>query len=328
MLRYTVFIAIVCFSTYLVHGQSAAELYAQADVAYHAEEFKKAGDLFAKAYEADPDWQNAKYASFNAGCAYSLAKDKKNANKYAAISFDKGMLAFEEDKDFDNVRKSCKFKKLQKKASAELEQLKSVASNMPITYLPSGHNKDEAAPLIVLLHGYGGNPAKFIEAYKALADSKNAVLMACRGSEVSGRDSYYWDYESEAAKNKIRKDIESVVKRLNINKDKILLSGFSQGGYLCFDFGLKNADLFKGIMPVAGALPSAIELSKLSNPDLKLYAFIGLKESKNFLEAYENLDVRLDELKIPYHLKYSNVGHSYPENKDAELMQAYDWLME
>jgi len=320
---------VIFFHAFAQTIDKAQTLYAEAEQAYEAKNFKQAGDLFAQSFEAaEPESQIAQYASFNAGCSYSLAKDKKNANRYAAIAYEKGMFQFETDKDFDYIKNTRKFKKLVKTANAELETMKSGASLMPKTYLPPNYNKDEAAPLLVLLHGYGGNPTSMIELYKPLANSKGAILLACRASEISGRNSFYWDFENKTSLEKIRKDIESVAKRFNIDKDKIMLSGFSQGGYLCYDFGLKNADLFKGLMPVAGSIPKEIKLSDMAKKDLKLYAFIGLKESPKFLEAYDSLDETLDDLEIPYYLHYSNIGHKYPENTNEALMQAYDWLME
>ncbi len=316
-------------TAYAQNTSEAEALYAKAEQAYEAKNFEEAGDLFAKSYQtAEPESRVAQYASFNAGCSYALAKDKKNANRYAAIAYEKGMFQFETDKDFDYIRNTRKFKKLLKAANEELETLKSGASLMPKTYLPSTYNKDEAAPLMVLLHGYGDNPTNMIELYKPLAESKGLVLMACRASEISGRNSFYWDFENRKAIDKIRKHIESIVGRFNIDKDNIILSGFSQGGYLCYDFGLKNADLFKGLMPVAGSIPKEITLSPNAKKDLKLFAFVGLKESKKFLDAYENLDDQLDEMEVPYYLHYSNVGHKYPDNTQEALIMAFDWLMQ
>jgi len=309
--------------------EEAEKTYTQADEAYEAKNFKQAGDLYAQSFKtADPESRLAQFASFNAGCAYSLAKNKRNAIRYAAKAYEKGMLQFESDKDYDYVKNNRKFKKIVEAANTEIETLKKKTSLIPTTYFPSKYNKEEAAPLMVLLHGYGGNPANIIELYKPLAEHREVVLMACRASEIQSRNSFYWDFENRIAIDKIRRDIESVAKRFNIDKDKIVLSGFSQGGYLCYDFGLKNADLFKGLLPVAGSIPKNISLSPTAKKDLKLFAFIGLQESENFLAAYDSLDDRLDELDVPYYLHYSNVGHQYPENTGDALIQAYDWIME
>jgi len=326
-LSLVIFAAIQAFAQ--VNMEKAEKAYAQADQAYDAKNFKQAGNLYAECLEAaDPNSRLAQYASFNAGCAYALAKDKRKANRYASKAFDKGMFQFEDDKDYDFVRNTRKFKKLIKAVNAEIETLKSGASLIPKTYLPSKYNKEEAAPLVVLLHGYGGNPTEILEVYKPLAESKGAILMACRASEIQSRNSFFWDFENRTAIDKIRRDIEGVAKRFNVDKDKIVLSGFSQGGYLCYDFGLKNADLFKGLLPVAGSIPNEISLSPIAKKDLKLFAFVGLQESDKFLNAYENLDDQLDGLKVPYYLHYSNVGHQYPENTNDALSDAFDWLME
>lgn len=324
------FIILVSTQAYAqLNIEKAEKVYAEADKAYEAKNYKQAGDLYAQSFEAsDPESRLAQFAAFNAGCAYSLAKNKKNAIRYATKALEKGMFQFESDKDFDYVKNNRKFKKIVEAANAEIESLKSKTALIPRTYFPSKYNKTAAAPLLVLLHGYGGNPVEIMEPYKSLADSRGVILMACRASEVQSRNSFYWDFENQAAKDRIRKDIENVAKRFNIDKDKIVLSGFSQGGYLCYDFGLKNADLFKGLLPVAGSIPKQISLSPIAKKDMKLYALVGLQESENFLAAYDNLDDRLDELNVPYYLHYTNVGHQYPKNAGDALIQAYDWIME
>jgi len=302
--------------------------YQLADEAYNKEDYVKSAELFVKAYENPVNDRIKMFAAYNAACAFSLSNNKKQALKFAKIALESGLLLFEGDKDFDNIKNTGKFKKILKTAAQKIAELQSTSNTLPITYTPKGYNKNEALPLIVILHGYGGNPKGIIEVYKPLAEARNAILLSCRASEIETENSFYWDYDNKEALTFLRRQIESAIKKFSIDKGKVILTGFSQGGYLTYDFGLKNADLFTGFIPVAGRVPEAIKLHSYANKNLKIWSIAGLKESENFLTTYEGLEDKLDKMNIHYQLKFHNIGHEYPANSEEELLKAFDWLIE
>lgn len=308
------------------YSQANNNYYELANQAYDAGEFDKSAELFVKEFDNPRDERTKMYAAYNAACAYSLSNNKKQASKYAKTALNLGMLNFEDDKDFDNIKNTRRFKKILKAANSKIAELQSPPNNLPITYMPKGYNKDEAHPLIVILHGRGGNTA-IMDSYKPLADERGAILLSCRGSEIMSENSFYWDYNNTEALTFLRRQVEQTIKKFNIDKQKVMLTGFSQGGYLTYSFGLKNADLFTAMLPVAGRVPEKLELHANANKDLKIWSIAGLQEPKSFLTTYDDLDNKLDRLNINYQLKFYNIGHQYPENTEAELLKAYDWLM-
>lgn len=317
----TFMLFMLCF-TFFSTAQDANELYEEATNAYTAKEFKKAGDLYAQSFELSDN----KTAAFNAACSYSLANDKKKATKLATAAYEGGMFGFDTDADFDNVRSYKKFEKVASKARAELIKLND-APALPSTYIATNYNKDIASPLIILLHGYGGSPEGMINAHKEIAEQFNAVLLAPRADIVSGRNSFHWS-NSEDFYPRLRKEIDNAIRKYNIDSDQIILTGFSQGGWLTYDFGLKNADLIDHFLPVAGRVPNELTLAKNAKEDLKLFCFAGLKESQKFLDSYENVDAKLDEIGVQYYIKKLNIGHSYPPERTEALREAILWLLE
>lgn len=312
-----------------VNAQTENNFYELANEAYDNGKHEQAAELFVSAFNNSGTDERVKmYSAYNAACAFALANNKKQAFKYAKTALESGMLNFESDKDFDNISNTRKFKKIVKIANSKIAALQGPPNNLPITYTPKGYSKDVAHPLIVILHGYGGNPANIMELYKPLANERNVILLSCRASEILTDNSFYWDYENKEALTRLRRQIENTIKKFNVDPQKVILTGFSQGGYLTYDFGMKNADLFTAFMPVAGKVPQKLVLHQMANKGLKVYAIAGLKESESFLAGYENLDEELDKLNIEYQLKFYNIGHQYPENNDEEMIKAFDWLME
>jgi len=324
----TIILLIAVFLNFTSFSQQESNAYALANKAYENENYEKAATLFVDAYNMLADEQTKMYAAYNAACAFALSKNKKQGLKYAKIALENGMLRFEGDKDFEYIKNSGKFKKIVKAADKKIAELQSPASSLPITYTPKSYNKNELHPLIVILHGYGGNPANIIELYKPLADARGAILLSCRASEVMTENSFYWDFDNTEALTLLRRQVENTIKKFSIDQQKVILTGFSQGGFLSYDFGFKNADLFTAFLPVAGRVPQVLELHQQANKNLKVYSIAGLKEPKNFLIGYEDLDEKLDKLNIAYQLKFYNIGHQYPENNEEELLKAFDWLVE
>jgi len=310
-------------------AQTDNNFYELANEAYDNGEYTQSAELFVSSFNnSSTDERTKMYSAYNAACTFSLSGNKKQALKYAKIALESGMLNFEEDKDFDNIKSTGKFKKIIKAANTRIAALKSPSNKLPITYMPKNYNKDETYPLIVILHGYGDNPTNIIELYKPLADERNTILVSCRGSEIMSENAFYWDYNNSEALTFLRRQVESTIKKFNIDPQKVILTGFSQGGYLTYDFGLKNADLFTALLPVAGRVPQKLEQHQLPNKDLKVYSIAGLQEPESFLATYEKLDEQLDKLNIEYQLKFYNIGHEYPENSEMELLKAFDWLMD
>lgn len=325
----TILLLVVVLFNITAIAQTDNNFYELANEAYDNGEYAQSAELFVSSFNnSSTDERTKMYSAYNAACAFSLSSNKKQALKYAKIALESGMLNFEEDKDFDNIRNTGKFKKIIKASNIRIAALKSPPNKLPITYMPKGYNKDEAHPLIVILHGYGGNPANIIELYKPLANERNSILLSCRASEIMTENSFYWDYENKEALTFLRRQIESTIKKFNVDPQKVMLTGFSQGGYLTYDFGLKNADLFSALLPVAGRIPQKLEQHQLANKNLKIYSIAGLQEPESFLATYEKLDDRLDKLNIEYQLKFYNIGHEYPKNNEEELLKAFDWLME
>lgn len=311
------------------YTQSGSNFYQLANEAYDEGAYEKAAELFVGALnDENADDRTQMYSAYNAACSFALNNNKKQALKYAKTALSVGILNFADDKDFDNIKNTRKFKKILKAANNKIDNLQSPPNKLPITYVPKKYDKNESHPLIVILHGYGGNPANIIELYKPLAEERNAILLSCRASEILTENSFYWDYKNLEALSFLRRQVESTTKKFNVDLQKVILTGFSQGGYLTYDFGLKNADLFTALLPVAGRIPEQLQLHHMPNKNLKVYSIAGLQEPKSFLTTYDELDVQLDKLKINYQLKFYNIGHEYPANSEAELLKAFDWLVE
>lgn len=104
------------------------------------------------------------------------------------------------------------------------------------------------AALIVVLHGAGGSPASGLEAFQGGWEMPGLVLVApaSKGSTWSLlRSNQDLDLES------VNLALGEAYKRCDIDRQRIGLGGFSDGGTYALSLGLSNGDLFPSIMALS-----------------------------------------------------------------------------
>jgi len=122
----------------------------------------------------------------------------------------------------------------------------------PLIFTPPGYAPSMPAPLIVLLHGYGTTPEDIVAPWKHTAIEFGAILVAPRATKaVNGGQGFSWE-SVDVSDPVIQRAIQYVLGKYRVDKQRIVLSGFSQGGYLTYEPGMRHAKMFCGLIPIAG----------------------------------------------------------------------------
>ena len=190
-------------------------------------------------------------------------------------------------------------------------------------YIPEGYDEKEAIPLFVTLHGSG-------------VDEKNTILQVSRMHLMArfrqkfpemiviapkARGLSDW-YTGDSGKEVIE-CINHIKSLYNIDETKIILDGFSMGGYGAWRLSLLNPQLFKAVIIRSGAIatPSHLEgenILDLLNQGKGLNFFVvhGDKDNsvpvKNSRQAVE----KMVEL---------GINHEYIEVKGASHTDSIKW---
>ncbi|KAK9819200.1 hypothetical protein WJX74_002602 [Apatococcus lobatus] len=116
-----------------------------------------------------------------------------------------------------------------------------------LIYTPESYSEahDKAAPLIVMLHGAGGNAAGAIKFMSSYADEAGAVILATE-SEKGTWDVIWNEYGKDV--QMLDEALDSIFSRYTINPDMIAVGGFSDGATYALSLGVTNGDLFKHIV--------------------------------------------------------------------------------
>lgn len=113
-------------------------------------------------------------------------------------------------------------------------------------YVPKRYDGTKPAPLAVMLHGAGGQAGHGLSILRSYADDHNIILLA--PSSRSGTWDIIVDESFGVDVIFIDQALQSVFERYVINRNKILIGGFSDGASYALCLGLSNGDLFTHIL--------------------------------------------------------------------------------
>ena len=191
-------------------------------------------------------------------------------------------------------------------------------------YFPKDYRHDVAAPLIVALHGAGGRGADILQHWMGVADATGAAILA--PSEAGPN-------QGSTGKPRERRSVLEAIRwtrrRVNVDENRIWLTGYSRGGNLCWDLALRFPGIFAAAAPQAGGprinpVAGTNNMRFLDNlTDTPLRAMVGSEELpglqrslKMFIERAAARDIEsLDLVTIPGrgHLFDPTTGRGWPE---------------
>ncbi|MBI4570046.1 MAG: hypothetical protein HY719_16760 [Planctomycetes bacterium] len=231
-------------------------------------------DLFKKCMDLQP---GDPISPYNVACGYAQMKQKDEAMKYLGIAKERGlfdrrlgqdMIAhMAKDSDMDNLRDSAEYKAFieeeVKRRKAETEQ--SVLETFYKTYRYEGFDKDQAHPLLIVLHEEGSNAYTFIEEFHAFADQKKWLVVAVQGSIVNpnNQDQTAWDVA--IASDAVVYVLGKIQARYKIDASRVVLCGVGQGGLVAIQTALRHPGKFPAVVNFCGtAIPEMLkpDLSK------------------------------------------------------------------
>ncbi len=114
-----------------------------------------------------------------------------------------------------------------------------------ILYVPQSYSPAKPAPLVLLLHGAGGNSAAWFGTYGTRADALGIVMLA-PDSRGGTWDAILGEFSFDVAF--IDNALRAVFERCAIDPKRIAIAGFSDGASYAISLGLPNGDLFTHVI--------------------------------------------------------------------------------
>lgn len=143
-------------------------------------------------------------------------------------------------------------------------------------FVPTKYDKEKKAPLVVALHGLGGNPQQFIRSrgLTEQAEKYGMIVVAPMGYNERGwygnrfLKNVKTDPENlaELSEKDVLNVLEIVRKEFNVDPDRIYLMGHSMGGGGAWHLGIKYPEIWAGLGPIAPAIGRpATEVEKIKH---------------------------------------------------------------
>lgn len=202
------------------------------------------------------------------------------------------------------------------------------------TFLPTGYEPKYAYPLVVLLHGHGGNEEQVMRWAPRLS-RRNYICLGLRGTQrlgqrADGRPGYTWGTDGQCdtlTEDYIFRAIQQARRSYHVHSERIYLTGICEGSTIAYRMGLSYPERFAGVVSLNGSLPPRGSLF-LRLPEVRqLRAFIG--------HGIANPVVPFSQARSDFRLLYT-AGmdvhlHSYPATHRLHANMLRDinrWIMD
>jgi phospholipase/carboxylesterase len=201
------------------------------------------------------------------------------------------------------------------------------------TFLPTGYEPRYPYPLLVFLHGHGGNEEQVLKLAPSLS-RRNYVCIGLRGLQrlecrADGRWGYAWGLDEAATtdvEDYVLGAVEQTRRSYHVHSERIYLAGFREGATLAYRLGLTFPERFAGVISLNGMM------ARQGGPLLRLpearslRVFIG----HGIANAVVPLSMARRDFRLLYTAGLSVQMHTYPATHRLHVDMLRDinrWVM-
>jgi phospholipase/carboxylesterase len=200
---------------------------------------------------------------------------------------------------------------------------------------------DGPFPTIIALHGWGAS-AHDLVGLAPIFDGGRSLVLCPQGplalQSGPGQVGYGWfplKSGEPTDPDEVRKGVDALQRFLDealavhpVDRRKIVILGFSQGGVMAYDLALRNPAAYAGLIALSSWLPDPMAESIPANPelaDLQTLVIHGTKDSMISIDRARESRDALAKLGVTASYHEYEMGHEI--NPDA-LQQLISWLDE
>jgi poly(3-hydroxybutyrate) depolymerase len=199
-------------------------------------------------------------------------------------------------------------------------------------FVPSRYDKEKKSPLVIALHGLGGNPQQFMRTrgLTEQAEKRGYIVAAPMGCNERG---WYGQTVPRFGKKDgdpanlgelSEKDVMNVLgivrKEYSIDPDRVYLMGHSMGGGGTWFLGIKHADEWAALAPIAPAIYSKRpdELEKIKSMPVILVqgdkdVLVPVAGARRWADQMKKLEMTYDYIEVEGGDHVSVVGQNVPK---------------
>ena len=188
-------------------------------------------------------------------------------------------------------------------------------------YVPENYTPRRDWPLVVCLHGAYGRGDHYIWSWLRPAKSRGYMLLAPKSSDVT------WSVlRPELDARPVAAMLEEVCGEYAVDRERVYLSGLSDGGTYTYLLGLSRPELFAGIAPIAADFHEMMDdmLRRKQGIDLPIYIVHGAMDHIFPVDPIRKGHALLNRL--GYNARYEELpdwGHSWCGGVNERLVMPW-----
>jgi len=259
-------------------------------------------------------------------CLLSLCGRKEAALNALEQGLDAGLWWHEtqfRDSDLDPIRDLPAFKRLAARSQERWDEILPQVKPERTVLLPADTGP---YPLLISLHGYGGNKDSNLEDW-SIACRKGWMVMSTQSRWPLYPGANFWK-AAESGIEDILLHLGEVQRNYRIDPERIVIGGFSQGSGMAILAALSPKVPACGFIGVGtwwgdlDAIDSAAKKAKASRG----YFIEGLKD--HTLERTREIQAVLKENQIAFEEEiHPDIGHEFPSDFEKSLERALGFLL-
>ncbi len=199
---------------------------------------------------------------------------------------------------------------------------------------PTAYSQGKEYPLFVVLHGWNESLENIEKPWQAERLTKDFVVLLIQSSQVVSSTKFGWDDPNHANEDIERSIIETIGK-YSINKDKIIIGGFSQGGLTAMQLVASHTHdktKFKIIGFIAlqpgGNIPPSFNVENLARArEQGCRGTIIIREQDKEVQVKKDILQLIQAAGFPCRCIISGTNHWYPADFSQQLDAAIEDIM-
>jgi predicted esterase len=199
---------------------------------------------------------------------------------------------------------------------------------------PEGESGPEGYPLIIALHGNGDNAARAREGWGP-ATVEGWLIAALQSSQSMTSNAAVWD-DQEIAQREVQEGYNAALESHTVNKEKVILAGFSMGGETALRAALVGTIPAIGFLLMGPGGPSIndsepevwLPLIRERAQSLRGYVLLGEQDDTIPQDGIRRLVEILNREGVPCEVEtIPGVAHTYPGDSAPYVRRALDFIV-
>lgn len=169
-------------------------------------------------------------------------------------------------------------------------------------FVPSSYTGTRAFPLVIALHGMGGDENSYFDYYnkglfKEEAERHGYIVACPKGRNPASM--YLGDAERD-----VLDVLAEMMRAYRIDPDRVYLTGHSMGAYGTLTVAMNHPEMFAAIAAVSGGVMSPAGLSKIAHvPQLLVHGdadrTVPIERSRQIVETGKKLGAEIKFIEVP-----------------------------